>query len=171
MTASSPSPLLSVPSRNLAEENQTHRLELAHCLNRLLADTFMLYLMSRNFHWNIACPRYQSLHTLFEEHYHDLGEALDEIAARIRALGGRVAATLYEYQELSEVPEAPVDIQVDMLVGHASIAHQQAMRTAQKALHMAQGLKDVTTIDLLSELISMHEKCARTMSAFMPHRN
>jgi starvation-inducible DNA-binding protein len=144
---------------------ETHylRTQLIQSLNHLLSDTFTLYLMSRNFHWNIAGPRHQTLHHLFEEHYKELGDALDEIAARIRAFGGRAAATYQEYQTLSTLKEPAIDMNASDMVCHAGIGHHQALKAVQHALEIAQKLKDITTEDLLSELSGLHEKCAREL--------
>lgn len=139
------------------------RTQLINALNHLLSDTFTLYLMSRNFHWNIAGPRHQTLHRLFEEHYKELGDALDEIAARIRALGGRAAATYHEYQSLSTLKEPAIDLDAAEMVCHAGVGHHQTLKVVQHALELAHTLKDITTEDLLSELSGLHEKCSREL--------
>lgn len=66
------------------EENE--RKEIAQGLSRLLADTYTLYLMTHNFHWNVTGPMFQTLHLMFETQYTELALAVDEIAERIRAL-------------------------------------------------------------------------------------
>lgn len=147
----------------VVQENCATRADLAHALNQVLSDTFTLYLMSRNFHWNIAGPRHQTLHRLFEEHYRELSEALDEIAARIRAMGSRAAATYSEYQSLSTIEEAHPAMDAAAMVCHAGVGHHQTVKAIRTALVLAHALRDVTTEDLLSELIGLHEKCAREL--------
>ena len=155
---------LSINSRSAAQTTQM-RSQLAQNLNCLLANTFNLYLASRNFHWNLATPRNQTLHTLFQEHYRELGVALDEIAGRIRALGNRVAATHSEYHALSTIPEAQVTASAQEMVCYAGVSHHNTTKVAQQALDLALQIKDVTTSDLLSELIGFYEKCARELGA------
>lgn len=65
--------------------NQADRLEIANGLNRLLADTYSLYLKTHSFHWNVTGPMFTSLHQLFEEQYTELAAAVDVIAERVRA--------------------------------------------------------------------------------------
>ena len=58
-------------------------------LSKLLADSYTLYLMTHNFHWNVTGPQFNSLHNMFMDQYTEQWTALDTIAERIRALGFR----------------------------------------------------------------------------------
>jgi starvation-inducible DNA-binding protein len=53
----------------------------------------MLYLKTHGFHWNVVGPQFEPLHTLFQAQYTELAAAIDEIAARIRALGVKAPET------------------------------------------------------------------------------
>lgn len=68
----------------ISEEN---RKAIAVGLSQLLADSYILFLKTHNYHWNITGPMFQTLHTMFEQQYTELFTAVDEIAERIRALG------------------------------------------------------------------------------------
>jgi starvation-inducible DNA-binding protein len=70
----------------------TDRAEIAAGLSRLLADSFTLYLLTHNFHWNVKGPMFNSLHQMFMVQYTEQWNALDVIAERIRALGIRPRA-------------------------------------------------------------------------------
>ena len=63
------------------------RKEIAAGLSRLLADSYTLYLKTHNYHWNVEGPLFNTLHTMFEQQYTELAQAVDEVAERIRALG------------------------------------------------------------------------------------
>src|SRR5579871_5977333 len=56
-------------------------------LVKVLADSYLLYLKTQNFHWNVTGPAFSELHLLFENQYQDLALAVDEIAERVRAIG------------------------------------------------------------------------------------
>lgn len=64
-----------------------HSENIAEGLQRLLADSYTLYLQTHNFHWNVTGPRFRDLHLMFEEHYNELAVAVDDVAERIRTLG------------------------------------------------------------------------------------
>ncbi len=56
-------------------------------LSALLGSSYLLYVKTHNYHWNVTGPMFTTLHTLFETQYTELAMAIDEIAERIRALG------------------------------------------------------------------------------------
>jgi starvation-inducible DNA-binding protein len=62
------------------------RANIAKGLSKLLADSYALYLMTHNFHWNVTGPQFNSLHQMFMTQYTEQWTALDLIAERIRAL-------------------------------------------------------------------------------------
>lgn len=67
--------------------DEPQRAKIAHGLSALLADSYTLYLMTHNFHWNVTGPQFNSLHLMFMGQYTEQWTALDMIAERIRALG------------------------------------------------------------------------------------
>src|SRR5437867_7420242 len=81
------------------------RKATAEDLSKLLADTYMLYLKSHNFHWNVTGPMFQTLHLMFETEYLELADAVDSIAERIRALGFPAPATFAEFTKRSVIKE------------------------------------------------------------------
>src|SRR6266508_3155951 len=67
-------------------------------LNTLLADEYLLYTKTRNYHWNVVGPQFNDLHKFFEAQYEALDDVIDEVAERVRALGGRASGTLEEFR-------------------------------------------------------------------------
>ena len=67
--------------------SRAHREVISKSLSQVLADTYVLYLKSHAYHWNVTGPLFASLHLLFETQYNELHAAADVIAERIRALG------------------------------------------------------------------------------------
>lgn len=66
--------------------SEEDRKSIVDGLSRLLSDTYVLYLKTHNFHWNVTGPQFRTLHLMFEEQYNELALAVDSIAERIRAL-------------------------------------------------------------------------------------
>ena len=83
--------------------NEQDRLNVAGQLKRLLADTYTLYLQTHNFHWNVTGKQFRDLHLMFEEHYTELAQAVDDIAERIRTLGSAAPGTYKAFAELSSI--------------------------------------------------------------------
>ena len=61
--------------------SEADRKKIAEGLSALLADSYTLYLMTHNFHWNVTGPQFNSLHTMFMNQYTEQWNALDIIAA------------------------------------------------------------------------------------------
>ena len=136
------------------------RREIASGLARLLADTYTLYLKTHNFHWNVTGRMFRSLHSMFEEQYKELWEALDTIAERIRALGHAAPGSHAEYQELSSIKEAVGVPTADEMIRQLVDGHEAAVRTARNVFASAEGASDQVTQDLLAERMQIHEKAA-----------
>lgn len=130
--------------------------ELAHTL----ADSYTLYLMTHNFHWNVTGPMFSTLHQLFMTQYTEMWQALDAIAERIRSLGHYAPGTYAEYARLSSIKEpTSVPSAEDMLRLLVS-GNEAVARTARKAFQCADGINDQPTADLLTQRLDIHEKNA-----------
>ena len=129
-------------------------------LSRLLADSYLLYLKTHNFHWNVTGPMFTTLHTLFEMEYTELALAVDEIAERIRALGEVAPGTFSAYAKLASVKEAEgVPKAADMI--KELVADQAKVVAAAKAVvKAAEAAGDDATADLAVRRIDVHEKNA-----------
>lgn len=129
-------------------------------LSKTLADTYTLYLMTHNFHWNVTGPMFSTLHQLFMTQYTETWQALDAIAERIRALGHYAPGTYAEYARLSSIAEPtsvpPAQEMIRMLV----IGNEAVAKTARVAFRCADEANDQPTADLLTQRLDIHEKNA-----------
>lgn len=85
--------------------SDSDRKKIADGLSALLADSYTLYLMTHNFHWNVTGPQFNSLHNMFMTQYTEQWNALDVIAERIRALGFPAPGTYKEFVKLASIKE------------------------------------------------------------------
>src|SRR2546425_9442905 len=74
-------------------------------LNTLLADEYLLYTKTRNYHWNVVGPQFNDLHKFFEAQYTELNEIVDDVAERARSLGGKAIGTLVEFLKHTRLKE------------------------------------------------------------------
>ena len=84
---------------------ESDRQRIVNGLNRVLADTYTLYLMTHNFHWNVEGPMFNTLHLMFETQYTELWASIDLIAERIRSLGAPAPGTYKQFAALTSVKE------------------------------------------------------------------
>ena len=136
------------------------RGKIAMGLSRLLADSYTLYLMTHNFHWNVTGPMFNTLHLMFMGQYTEQWNALDIIAERIRALGLPAPGTYQEFRRLASIKEIEgVPKAMDMV--RALVAAQEATaRTARDLLPLVAKANDQPTTDLLTQRLEVHEKTA-----------
>ncbi|MBU2705602.1 DNA starvation/stationary phase protection protein [Zooshikella marina] len=145
------------PNLGISEEA---RSQIADGLSKLLADSYTLYLLTHNFHWNVTGPSFRDLHLLFEEQYTELANAVDEIAERIRTLGFPAPGTFKAFAKLSSI-EQPDDVPAaqDMLRILAE-ANESVVRIARSVLPIAQDANDESSAGLISDRMRLHEKNA-----------
>jgi starvation-inducible DNA-binding protein len=136
------------------------RQELAKGLSILLADSYTLYIKTQNFHWNVVGPHFNSLHAMFERHYLELANAVDEIAERIRALGHRAPGSYGEFSELTTLKEERGAPPAEEMIKQLTHGHEQVVATARKILPVADTANDQPTVDLLTRRMEEHEKTA-----------
>lgn len=136
------------------------RERIAKGLSALLADSYTLYLMTHNFHWNVTGPQFNSLHTMFMAQYTEQWTALDLIAERIRALGFPAPGTYKEYVKLASIKEVEGVPGAFDMVRHLVVAQETTARTARKLFAAVNEANDQPTADLLTQRLDVHEKTA-----------
>ncbi len=139
---------------------QKQRAEIAHGLSRLLADTYVVYLKTHNFHWNVEGPMFQTLHQMFMEQYTETWNAIDLIAERIRSLGEYAPGTYKEYAKLARIKETDGVPKAEQMVRLLIEGQEAVVRTAREVLPVADRASDEPTLDLLTQRMQVHEKNA-----------
>ncbi|MEM9276632.1 MAG: Dps family protein [Cyanobacteria bacterium P01_F01_bin.143] len=150
---------MSTTNINIGIEEQ-ERQKIADGLSRLLADTYTLYLMTHNFHWNVTGRMFNTLHLMFETQYTELALAVDLIAERIRALGMPAPGTYSRYAELTSIAEPSGVPNADEMILQLVSGQEAVVRTARSIFPIADAANDEPTCDLLTQRMQLHEKNA-----------
>ena len=138
------------------------RAGVVEILNTLLSDENLLYIKTRNYHWNVVGPNFNDFHQLFEQQYDKLEEIVDEVAERARALGGHALGTVSEFLEKSRLKELPGEYPDDrtmlanLLADHETIIQHLRL----DARTCSTEFDDTVTGEFLSEMTPVHEKTA-----------
>lgn len=142
--------------------------KITNILNDDLADEYVVLTKTRNYHWNVEDPRFNDLHKFFEEQYELLSAAVDEIAERVRSVGGRTRATLKEFINSSQIRE---DIgsypNADTMLGNLLSDHETIIKTLRKNINECQELNDEGTANFLTDKMEQHEKMAWMLRSFL----
>jgi starvation-inducible DNA-binding protein len=137
-----------------------HREKIVKGLSALLADSYTLYLMTHNFHWNVTGPQFNSLHAMFMAQYTEQWAALDQIAERIRALGHPAPGTYRQFVELASIKEVEGVPRATEMIRHLVDAQEATARTARRLFPVVEAAKDQPTADVLTQRLDVHEKTA-----------
>ena len=146
-----------------------HRQSVANLLNMLLADEFLLYVKTRNAHWNVTGPNFSELHLFFEGQYAQLDEIIDEVAERVRMIGHFAAATFSDYLGLTRLTEGKTDFgKQEAIIRGLLDDHETIIRVLREdATRTAEEYKDLGTSGFLTGLMERHEKMAWMLRAYL----
>ena len=128
-------------------------------LNQILADTMTLRDLYKKHHWQVAGHTFYQLHLLFDKHYDEQVELVDQIAERIQLLGGISIAMAPDVAETTMIPRPPkgreeVPVQISRLLH----THEIVLREARTMARLAGEAGDDGTNDLLvSDVIRTNE--------------
>ncbi len=138
----------------------TNRKQITEGLSKFLADSYMLYVKTHNYHWNVEGPMFNTLHVMFMDQYTELWNALDLIAERIRALGEYAPGSYKEFSRLTSITESEKVPKAMKMVEELLEGHEIVTQTARKLLTIAGDASDEVTCDLLTQRLQIHEKTA-----------
>lgn len=144
------------------------RHQSVQLLSVILADQHVLYLKTRNYHWNLTGHRFHTLHAFFEEQYDALALAIDKTAERIRMLGSASPGSMKEQLALATLKEVPGEL----IPGEDAIKgllgdHEAAARGVRKAVDALEEAGDAGTADFLTGLLQDHEEAAWMLRSFL----
>ena len=143
----------------ITEQNRKNTVDI---LENLLADEYVLYIKTRNYHWNIVGPHFNDYHKAFEEQYDGLSDDIDEIAERIRALGYPVSSSLSEFQKNSQINEHPGEYpNANTMASNLLTDHETVIQIIREKIpEVGDQYGDVGTEDFLTSIMEKHEKTA-----------
>jgi starvation-inducible DNA-binding protein len=128
-------------------------------LNALLADVFALYLKTKNFHWHMSGPHFRDYHLLLDEHADQTFAMTDDIAERVRKIGGITIRSIGEVTRLQRISDNDADY-VDPLDMLAELRQDnQAILASMREVHdLCDEENDVATTSLLEVWIDQTER-------------
>ncbi|MFZ4477990.1 MAG: Dps family protein [Saprospiraceae bacterium] len=146
-----------------------NRQTVALELSKILADETVLYIKTKNAHWNIEGADFYDKHKFFETQFGQLDEIIDSVAERIRSIGHYAPATLKSYLGLTHLTEASSEKNdshgfiKELLEDHESIiiVLREHIKSFTDVLH------DAGSGDFVTGLMETHEKMAWFLRAHL----
>ena len=142
------------------------RKPVVEILNASLANEAVLTQKTRNAHWNVSGKDFFELHILFETQYKQLNEISDKLADRVRMLGGVAIAGFGEFlkhAQIKELSSTEIPDNIHLLADHESVI--RIMREDIRKCN--EEYEDEGTVDLLVGVMSLHEKIAWMLRAYI----
>ena len=149
--------------------DEQNRQEVVKLLQPVLANLSVIYTKTRNYHWNLTGPRFHTLHLFLEEQYKALSESADEVAERIRSVGGFSIGTLQEFISTSVLKEEPgVRPPSDLMIANLVADHETIIKGLREDIDKCDDdFHDTGTADFLTGLMEAHEKLAWMLRAHL----
>lgn len=141
--------------------------QLMSVLNKQIANWSVLYTKLHNYHWYVKGGQFFTLHVKFEEFYNEAGLHVDELAERLLAIGGKPAATMKEYLEMSSIKEASGSESADEMVQSVINDFSIIIGELKEGMSFAEEQNDETTGDMLLAIHSELEKHVWMLTAFL----
>jgi starvation-inducible DNA-binding protein len=147
------------PLINPSDIDPASREDISCALNALLADVFCLYVKTKNFHWHMSGPHFRDYHVLLDDHGDQLFGMTDEIAERVRKIGGTTIRSIGHISMLQRLADNDADYVTpgDML----SELHEdeKALVLSMRAVHaLCDDAGDVATASLLENWIDQAQR-------------
>ena len=133
--------------------------DISGALNALLADTFALYLKTKNFHWHMSGPHFRDYHLLLDEQSDQIFAMTDVLAERVRKVGGptlRSIGDISRQQRISDNDAPYVD--PDDMLAELRDDNQRLVAAMREAHDVCDEHGDVATTSLLEVYIDETER-------------
>jgi starvation-inducible DNA-binding protein len=145
-----------------------HSKEVALILNTLLADEYVLYTKTRNYHWNIESPSFKEMHEFYEEQYTVLAAIIDAVAERVRKIGHFAEGRLEDFIKVTNLLEQEYTDDQQIQIQNLLEDHETLCRTIRNRIpEVEEKYKDVGSADFLTGVLEKHEKMAWMLRAYL----
>ena len=132
---------------------------VSEALNGLLADSYALYLKTKNFHWHVSGPHFRDYHLLLDEQAADILGATDDMAERVRKIGGTTLRSIGHIAKLQTIEDNDADfVPPGAMLKELMDDNKKVAQRMREAHAVADEHEDVATASLIEIWIDQTEK-------------
>jgi len=144
-------------------------VQVADVLNKLLSDEHVLYIKTRNAHWNVESPDFAAVHKFFESQYIQLEEIIDLVAERIRSIDHYAIGTMQNYLKLTQLNEESRENNDSLsYIKDLNSDHEAVIIELRENINrFANDFHDMGNSDFITGLMQKHEKMAWMLRAHL----
>jgi starvation-inducible DNA-binding protein len=134
---------------------------ITRALNSLLADVFALYIKTKNFHWHMAGPHFRDYHLLLDEQASQVFAISDDIAERVRKIGGTTLRSIGEISRLKRVADNDrTEVPAHEMLRELEADNRALADNLRAAHEVASAASDFATTSLIETWIDEAERRA-----------
>lgn len=149
--------------------NKKNRKAVSDRLQQILADEFLLYTKTRNYHWNIESFNFSELHEFYEKQYDELADIIDEVAERIRMLGFISNGRVVDFLEVTQLEEQDYTTKAKEQLPNLINDHEIIIKYLRQCItDFDEKYDDMGTSDFVTALMEKHEKMHWMLGSFLP---
>jgi len=132
---------------------------ISEALNGLLADSYALYLKTKNFHWHVSGPHFRDYHLMLDEQAADILGSTDDMAERVRKIGGTTLRSIGHIAKLQTIEDNDADfVPPASMLKELMDDNKQVASRMRDAHEVAEDHDDVATASLIEIWIDQTEK-------------
>jgi len=145
-----------------------HQKEIIRILNIILADEFIIYTKILNFHWNVVGSDFAEYHKFLNDLYEKQLDVVDDVAERVRTLGGIALGSCADFIEYARLQEHTGPVLSALHMMQALTDDQETLvKNLRKDLEViGKNYHDAGTENFLTDLMEKHEKFAWMLRSF-----
>jgi starvation-inducible DNA-binding protein len=133
--------------------------DITGALNKLLADVFALYLKTKNFHWHMSGPHFRDYHLLLDDHGDQIFAMTDDIAERVRKIGGTTIRSIGHIARLQRIADNDAEYVTPQDMLSELREDEEALVLSMLAAHtLCDEADDVATASLLENWIDQTQR-------------
>ncbi|MGH9641433.1 MAG: Dps family protein [Terriglobales bacterium] len=133
--------------------------DLSAELNTLLADTFALYVKTKNFHWHMSGPHFRDYHLLLDEHADQIYAMTDPIAERVRKIGGTTLRSTGQIARLQRLSDNDAEfVTPTTMLAELREDNRRLVGYMRETHELCEKYDDVATASLLETWIDESER-------------
>ena len=139
--------------------NSNATKDISGALNELLADTFALYLKTKNFHWHMSGPHFRDYHLLLDEQADQIFATTDDMAERVRKIGGTTIRSIGHIARLQRVKDNDADyVDAQDMIAELRDDNKDFAHRLREVHDLCDEHKDVATASLIEVWIDEAER-------------
>jgi len=133
--------------------------DIAGALNALLADAFALYFKTKNFHWHMSGPHFRDYHLLLDDHGDQLYAMTDDIAERVRKIGGTTVRSIGHIARLQRIRDNDAEYVTPTDMLNELHEDEKGFTLSMRAVHtLCDDAGEVATASLLENWIDQSQR-------------